>query len=343
MEHRPFLYCACVVFFAAAVPGFSQVTELLGSASGTTIACPKGKLVGNVCYQVAVSGCANTAGVNAYFKITLPQASPIGVVVLASGGTVSDLYEKYTYGTTTLNDLLAVDYMVAQISFGEPFTPNQPNGFLVGSGGPGAAACNYATAIQWIYENLASNGAIPVCLTGNSSGAALIGYSLAQYGMSSVVTFAEITSGPPYSHLDEGCIPGTPYAQTPCGEGMQGYGVGLSNAELYIDPSYGTSPGPICSEAWKTKSTVNKQTFINDSILSGTEQLSYLQTSVNFVLGSQDLSNAPNQANAYYEAITSTKNLTCVTGAPHSIPDSLAGAKQIANDLIASCKPGVQQ
>jgi len=61
------------------------------------------------------------------------------------------------------------------------------------------------------------------------------------------------------------------------------------------------------------------------------------------VLGSQDLSNAPNQANAYYEAITSTKNLTCVTGAPHSIPDSLAGAKQIANDLIASCKPAVQQ
>ncbi|MGD0270474.1 MAG: hypothetical protein ABSB14_15520 [Candidatus Sulfotelmatobacter sp.] len=343
MKRRSLLFGTAAIFFAAtATPGSAQVPNLLGSATGTTIACPRSKFAANVCYQVAVTGCENTAGVNAYFKITLPQGSPIGLVVLASGGAVTDLYELYTYGTTTLNDLLAADFTVAQISFGGPFTKNQPNGFLVGSGGPGAAACNYATAVQWAYENLASNGLIPVCLTGNSSGAALIGYALAQYGMNGVVTFAEITSGPPYSHLDEGCIPGTPYAETPCGEGMQGWGVGLSNAELYIDPSYGTSPGPICSEAWKTKSSANKQTFINDSVLSGNEQLSYPQTSVNFVLGGLDLSNAPNQANAYYEAITSTKNLTCVADAPHSIPDSQAGAIQIADDLIASCKPAAQ-
>jgi hypothetical protein len=289
MKHPGLLFAAAAMFFAAtAAPGFAQTPYPLGGASGTTITCPKGKITGNVCYEVAVTGCENTAGVNVYFKLTLPTSSPIGFVVFASGGAVTDLYEKYTYGTTALNDVLAAGYTVAQISFGGPFTKTQPNGWLVGSGGPSTAACNYATAIQWVYQNLAGIGAIPLCLTGNSSGAALIGYALAYYGTGSIVAFAEPTSGPPYSHLDEGCIPGTPSAQTPCGEGKQGWGVGLSNAEDYIDPSYGTTPGPICSEAWKTKSTQYKQTFINDSVLSGTEQLSYPQTKVNFVLGGQD-------------------------------------------------------
>lgn len=345
MEHQVLLFAAVAMFFAAtATPGCAQIPDPLGTATGTTITCPKGKMTGNVCYRVAVTGCENTASVNAYFKITLPSLSPIGFVVFASGGAVTDLYEVYTYGTTALNNVLAAGYAIAQISFGGVFTKTQPNGWLVGSGGPRAAACNYATAIQWVYANLAGNGAIPMCLTGNSSGAALIGYALAHYGMGSVVTFAEVTSGPPYSHLDEGCIPGTPYVMTPCGEGMQGYGVGLSNAKQYIDPSYGTTPGPICSEAWETKSTKNKQTFIDDSILSGGEQLSYTQTGVNFVFGGQDFSSAPNQGNAYYEAITSPfKTLNCAAGAPHSIPNNLSGATQIANDLIASCKAVVRQ
>jgi hypothetical protein len=329
------LLILALLFAAPAV--VAQQPDPLGTATGTVITCPHGKFPGSICYDVFVSGCLNTSGVNVYLKVTEPISTPVGVVLFSYGGTVQQLYEQYTYGTTALDNVLAAGYILVQISFGGPFTKTQLNGWEVGSGGPRAAACNYATAVQWVHQNLAANGLLPVCVTGNSNGAVLIGYGLGHYGMDSLVTFAEMTSGPSYSRLDLGCIDNALEVQTPCDEGVLGYSVGISDAENFIDPTWGTSPGPICSEALKTHSTMNLPTFKQDSILSSTDtQLSY-QTFVNFVYGGQDFSSAPNQGNAYYSLITSSKRTTCVLTAAHSLPDSLAGATQVASDIIANC------
>src|ERR1700692_775898 len=68
VKHTLLLFAAAAMFFATTVaPGFAQIPDPLGTATGTTITCPKGKITGHVCYRVAVTGCENTASVNAYF------------------------------------------------------------------------------------------------------------------------------------------------------------------------------------------------------------------------------------------------------------------------------------
>ena len=59
---------------------------------------------------------------------------------------------------------------------------------------------------------------------------------------------------------------------------------------------------------------------------------------MNVVFGGTDTSSAIPIGLDWYNKITSKKEQTCVADAPHSIPNVLDGATQIANDLIGLCK-----
>lgn len=330
-------YWVVLLILASATLGFAQTPDPLGTASDSTITCPTGKIKGTACHDLSITGCKNTAKVHVYLKVIKPSGTSKGIAMFSAGGTVTGLYENFKYGDQSVNNVVDAGFTAVEVSFGGPFTKNQPNGWLVGSGGPRAAACNYATAVSWAYKNLAGNGADPVCLTGNSNGASLVGYALAHYGVDTKVAFAELTSGPPYGDMVSGCDRLKAKADAPCGEGRLGWGLGYDQILTFIDPSYGTTPGPICSETWQQKSHAWDTTLTHDSILSGDEKLSY-KGYTQFVLGGGDESSAPNQTNSYFKAITSSKNLVCVPGAPHNLPDNLDGAIQVANDIIAYCK-----
>jgi hypothetical protein len=301
------------------------------------VTCPAGDLSG-VCYAVTIS-CPNVDDFTGYVKVTYPAGTPVGTVVFSSGGNGTNFYEgNYTYGTTVLDMVSDGGFTVAQTTWEHPFTDDEPYGWQTGPGGIRAVGCRYATLAQWIYTTIHdSNAAAPFCATGNSAGAEEIGLAMAHYGLGSIFSMVEPTSGPVFSQEVWACDGSQPDTVNPCGV-LSGYGVGLSSAEQFIDPAYSR---PICSDEYRTHITTYDSILLHDSVVSPDATLSYPNTFVNFRYGSLDMGAGPNQAATWESAITSSKGSSCIAGAGHSIPNSLVGAQQVGSDLVALCKlPG---
>jgi hypothetical protein len=307
--------------------------DSLGTTRSKTVSCPEGNLSG-VCYAVTIS-CPEISDFTGYVKVTYPRGFPFGTIIFTTGGNGTDLYEgNFTYGTKVLNTVLQGGFTVAQVSWGHPFA-DQPFGWQTGPGGIRAVACRYATLAQWVYTNIhQGNSEAPYCATGNSAGSQQIGLALTHYGLGSIFAMVEPTSGPPFSRQDWACDCSHASAVNSCGV-LQGYCVGLPNAEDFVDPAYSA---PICSEEVETRSTTYDSIFLRDSVMAPDAQLSYPSTFVKFLFGGRDPSTAPNQGQTWESAITSSKAEACVADADHEIPNSLDGAEQIASDLLTYCQ-----
>jgi hypothetical protein len=300
----------------------------------TPITCPTTGLAGTACYALAVT-CENIPTYTVYLKTIAPTGTPIAVATLIMGGTSIDLYENFVNGTVTVQNLVNADILTIQISFANPFTTSEA-GWQTNAGGAGvrAASCRYAAVTQWIKSNLAAQ--VPLCATGSSAGAAQIGEGLAHYSLASVLAFAELTSGPPFTRVDYACIPSlqpTPMVEY-CSGADDGEAVSVHDAEQFIDPAY---PGAWCSESIENNDTTYQTQFLNDSVSSPDAVLSYPSTPVWFLYGGQDDTPAINQGELYRQLITSSTNRGCVADASHNVPDALDGAEQIASDIIAQC------
>jgi trimeric autotransporter adhesin len=307
-------------------------TDPLGSASATSTACPAGVLSGT-CYAVTLS-CPNINDLTGYMKVTYPSGTPVGTVLFSTGANGTYLYETLGKAPELLNVVLQAGFTVAQISWGDPFTTDQPYGWQTGPGGIRAVACRYATLAQWIYQNIhLANTAAPFCATGNSGGAELIGLAMAHYGVGSIFALIESTGGPDFTRLDWACDGLQPPALNLCGN-TTGFGLSQYSAMTFVDPAY---TGPLCSEEVETHSTTNDPTFLHDSVTSPDATLNYPNTFVNFLYGALDTSTAPNQAQIWESAITSSKAESCVANTAHGVPDSTEGAQQIENDILQYC------
>jgi hypothetical protein len=319
----------------------AQVTVLandpLGSISkATNISCPGGGIAGATCKKLTVN-CDNVASISAYLKISYPAGTSAGVVQFGIGTGGSGLYESaYTSGQTAVQNVLNAGYTTVQVSFGSPFTSSQPNGWLQGPGGVRRLACRYATVTQWVHDNILT-AAKPLCATGNSGGGSAIGYALSEYGLSGVISMAEVTSGPPMSRIDTGCLCNAGTYATLCGQGALGQCYGLANASV-IDPAYST---PLCSNAVNGHPrSIDATLFLSDSINAQGGDITFSKTYVKVLLGGQDSSSAVPFGLQWYDQITSSgqKAQACVTDAPHSMPNALDAANQISNDLIDLCR-----
>ncbi len=319
----------------------------LGTATGTQLpncADDTGGVVGN-CWGLNIS-CPNVTAIQPYdatVKVTTPAGQSLGTVVFITGGGGVYYYDTYfTYGTMLINDVVSAGYTAAQLVFDNPVA-----GWLTGPAGDGngpiSLACLPATAMQWVYHSVLTSGT-PLCSTGNSGGSAAIAYALSQYGLDSILTLAETTSGPEFSRLDYGCSPKTRYSACAlCGSGTQYDSYGLPNAEEYIDPAYtgvvnGEPTGP-CSEDVEG-SEQNASQLHHDSILSDTypPQLSFL-TQLRVLFGGEDKSGgAIPEGLDWASFITSSATVVCVPSAGHEMANYLAGAEQIESDLVSYCK-----
>jgi len=283
-----------------------QATDPLGTTSFSRLTCPtfSAGTSGAACYEVHIS-CPGVADFSAYVKVNQPSASPIGTVILGTGEGGSGLYddsadfiaaEGTNGGLMVVNDLLDANYTTAQVSFGAPFNTNTPNGWLTGPGGVRRLACRYATLAQWIQTNVPPPTKIPLCATGNSGGAGAIGYALMEYGLDSIFTMVESTSGPPMSRLDQACVQPSACQSTAftCNPGDQPENIHMcySASELQIiDPAYSQ---PLCTNA--LNGTVPPDgLLLSDSILGGPTR-TFSPTYVNVVVGGQDTRSAVDQA-----------------------------------------------
>jgi hypothetical protein len=329
----------CALLFACSLSVFCHAQDTLGIIDKVaTIECPAVGLRGATCEAVTVA-CPEVQNYTAYLKIFTP-ATPVGFVMLGTGGLGTGLYEDDTYGQLTIQKLFDNGYTVAEISFGTPFVSakTQPvQGWQVDTNGAGMrkAACRYATIAYWIKEEKTPSK--PFCVSGNSAGSAVIGYGLSHYGIDKVLNFALLSSGPPFSRLDYACDDSQPAKLEYCTNLERGMGVGIPNAQQFVDPAYQPTYPAACSTSELEHSKALDYLFLPDSINSLDANLNYSIT-VGFLYGSLDTTGtAINEGEYYRESIVSPTLRACVSGAPHTIPDSEAGAKAIATELLENC------
>jgi len=308
----------------------------LGTANASSIIC-KGTALPGTCYAVAIS-CPNTSDLTGYVEVTYPSGTPIGTVLFSNGGNGTYLYETFTYGKMILDTVVSAGYTVADITWGTPYTTEQPHGWQTGPGGIRAVACRYATLAQWIYTNIhLANTAAPFCATGNSGGAEVIGLAMAHYGSGSIFAMVEPTSGPPFARQDWACDCPQSRVNSPCSV-YGNYCLGPVIAQNFIDPAYSA---PLCSQEILNHTNTYDALFHHDSVVAPDSLFAYPKTFVNFLYGSLDSAVPPNQAHTWAGSITSSKAESCVTNAGHSLPNYLDGAQQIAHDIVNYCKlPG---
>jgi hypothetical protein len=285
--------------------------------------------------------CPGVPDVFAYVKTNTPTGTSLGTATYNTGTDGNGLYESiFTYGSTAVGNVLSAGFTTVQISWGTPFNSDQPNGWAQGPGGVLTAACRYATVTQWIYNNIQNNTKLPYCATANSGGAGALAYALSQYNSGSVLSMAEVTSGPPTARLDWGC--GCQEGKLPvqCGSSSTlGTCFGTADAPVW-DPAYNPNETPgVCTDAVDgTLPPGGLNFFLGDSVEAPGAAYSFPSTYVNLVFGGADNSSAIPIGQDWFNNITSTKAQACVAGGEHSMANTLPGAEQIANDLISLCK-----
>ena len=195
------------------------------------------------CQQMTVS-CPNVPDVQVYLKTNTPSPS-IGTVTWNTGTDGNGLYDSiFTYGAQyAIQPVLNAGFTTVEIDWGTPFNVNQPDGWVLGPGGTLAAACRYATVTQWIYNNIQNNTSLPYCATGNSGGAGALAYALSQYNSGSILSMAEVTSGPPAGRLDWGCG---------CQEGKLAVQCGTATT---LGTCFGTADAPVWDPAYNPTAT----------------------------------------------------------------------------------------
>ena len=300
--------------------------------TATPVSCPTGVLQGTACYSLDIT-CPDIPDYTAYVKIIDPPATPVGTIIFTTGGDGTLLYETFAkYGSLAVSNVVAANYEAVELTWGAPFSSGPGWEHDVNGKGIRAAACRFAMVAQWVSSRVVG---LPVCATGNSAGGQNISEGLAHYGLGDVLSFAEITSGPPFNRIDHACIDDVPPAVEYCSNSNVGMSVGTANAVNFIDPAY---PGPWCSSSMPpTQSFVHQQQFLNDSVTSPDAVLDYPNTPIRFLYGGQDPSSAINQGLNYQSQIKSKTSFACVQDAPHQLPDAQDAAVMIASDLIANC------
>jgi hypothetical protein len=329
-------------------------TDPLGTATGTTIACPEFSdglpASTSTCYQVKTS-CEGLADMNAYLKVNQPAGAALGTVMFGTGTGGTALYDNdapdFFNGTTNgglavVQNILNGGFTTVQVSFGPPFSDQTPNGWLTGPGGVRRAACRYATVAQWVYQNIHnSNASAPLCATGNSGGSGAIAYALNDYGLDSIFSMVEETSGPPMTRLDQACLPPTSSVCTQqpftcnAGDPQQGLSTCYSVDEAgIVDAAY---PQPLCKNAINGIAPPDGF-FLSDSILGGPPR-TFSKTRVNVLVGGQDSTSAVEQGLLWVNTISAPiKTQACISDAPHPMPSAEDAALAIATDIQNLCK-----
>lgn len=300
-----------------------------GPITATQVTCPTTGLQGTSCFALDIT-CPNIPDYTAYVKIITPM-NPVGAVIFTTGGDSNDLYEQFKYGSVAVKSVVDANYEAVQLTFGAPFSNGPGWEHNVNGQGVRAAACRYAMVVQWISRQTPG---VPLCATGNSAGGQNISEGLAHYNLGSVLTFAEITSGPPFNRVDHACIDDVAPVVEYCSGSDVGMSVDIGNAVKFVDPAY---PGPWCSSSIPNHSTLHQQQFLDDSVTSPDAVLNYPNTALRFLFGGLDVSSAIRQGLDYQSQIASPTTSGCVADAPHPMPDVLDAAQTIAADLIANC------
>lgn len=198
--------------------------------------------------------------------------------------------------------------------------------------GHGRLACRSATAARWVYDNLhVQTPTTAYCAVGHSGGASQVGYMLAQYGLSDIISAAVLTGGPAHSRLDLGCLKYDPANQTAW--------FGDFGTAGLIDEGFGYTAdlGPCTTSNWSFR-----KKFQAASITFGDWQYNYPRTMVWFLLGAQDTTASLGQYAFYHQRLLAEDSplvrYNVVPNTGHGVQQTPEGANMIRDAMLNECR-----
>ena len=324
-------------------PGATQPTEIdLGEVEVISEDCGRlnPKIEGTTCLDLRVS-CANQPALRGTLLITdVPEGvAELGTIVFGTGGGGTGIYEGFgDDATDALRSLNQAGYRIVQRAWRRAWEKSDDGMY--------AASCRYASLITWLEERY--NGPVDAapdaeeksfCVTGNSGGAAEIGYALSRWGRAEIIDFALPSGGPPMSRLDLGCLgnddsdwavecPALVPDESSCLDDELGCSFTEGNTNI-IDGSFAGTP---CADR-------DLEPLLENSILMSESTLDYGDTKLVVIFGDRDCSIALPLGLLYYNAIQSSKELIIAKDTGHSTPARAGGAEAIRDALLEGCKP----
>ena len=253
-----------------------------------------------------------------------PPDGPLrGTVVFGTGGGGVGFYGNQAGGTELVASVREAGFRVVERSW--------RTGWFSDDFGVRKQSCRYATLLNWIHDNVHTDGAF--CATGNSGGSGEICYSLTSWGTDAILDVAVPSGGPPMSRLDFLCG-GSPQWQTLCPT------VVPPNVMTCGQPACTTQPNnQVCTAC---SSTASLQELRQDSILHPNAVLDFPTTRVHSVIGTEDCGSAVPAGMLFFNAVTSEKIVEFAVGAPHFVPATPSGRQAILRALLqgAACTSG---
>lgn len=303
---------------SSVTPPSNPIQGTITVLSSSTCSSGPGSLPETTCMQLEVSDLAVPA-VEVQLRVTEPDVGTVlrGTVVLGSGLLGTSFYADEAGGDALIPSLTAAGFRVIDrawdvgwFSTGASITPQSER---------------YATLITWIEANLHTGGAF--CVTGNSAGAAEIGYALTSWQRSDIIDVALITSGPIMSRLGFLCeMPPDPAWLQSCRNLLAAGTLECGEHTCTADPG-----SVLCLLLPSTPAAGELQ---QDSILHPAATLDYPNTQVSILLGAQDCSVAVPMALLFFNAVSSQKSLQIIPATPHLVPSAELGRSAILSALI---------
>lgn len=272
---------------------------------------------GASCIPLEVSSCPDLVGTSVVeLRVTAATAPQVGVVIFASGGGGTGFVDTGTLPAR----LAAAGYTVIDRAWRASWT----------GGGQGyvAAACRYATALHWIKENLAPE--VAFCATGNSGGAAELGYTLGFYGVASLLELVMPTGGPVAARWDYYCH----------GDSNASW---LAECTADLPEGFCTTGLPSCYAAGTPTSGGCSKTDVElyaDSVTAPDAVMSFGDTYAHFMQGLNDCGDANVPIGLlFHDAVTSQKSLQFLPNTPHVVTSTVEGQDAFYAAITTHCVP----
>jgi hypothetical protein len=235
-------------------PGWAQTTLPLGAISKqVSVTCPTGFNTGFSCQQITIS-CAGNLDITptvGYIPSVNPKGPGAGkTVFVMKGGPWS------VPGNSFSNQYQSDGYAVVLASWPTMWFDTGKTANVM------TAACRPSTLLDWVYRTYAPSG---LRVHAGSGGSGALAYAFSWYGLSFEVVNAEITTGPTFSNLVEGCeIPQLPPVTVMASDGatwtdppLYGSGNWTSMSTATGFPCGGTTnSSPAAIASWAAQSTL---------------------------------------------------------------------------------------
>ncbi|HEY1656959.1 MAG TPA: Ig-like domain-containing protein [Candidatus Sulfotelmatobacter sp.] len=311
-----------------AISGSSALTAGVGTVSQQTpVACGNGYPSGSVCTQAVVS-CPNTVDMTFTYGVDAGTGAGSILIFNGAGGVIPG-------GKNYILSFNAVGYTGIQVAWTSTW---QDTGLTAKN--ILTAACRISTVGNYLYANYFSGGGFGVL--GGSAGAGAVGYWLGWYGGGNTLDNVEVSSGPVYSDIEQGCevpeaqavtiVPtdGSPWTDTP--KFRQGQQNGMT-----------TQTGYTCQPTQGTTTQTEDAAWLAQSIVQPGWVNNYPQTSVAGWVCNNALNNSEAEAWLFFQPMASPYALTAISACPDAetvgngyTPQGVLGSTAITNDMIAN-------